>query len=684
MGRPSARAPIRDRLPRALKEFALLPVLVVLALLVLAALSIVGDQAHGPFVTGVRHVLGHFIGAKSASSTLAAIATGLVTVTSITFSVLLLAVQQTASSLSPVVFDQFVRRRSNQIYLGLFVGLALFSYVVMAAVQSKTPPIIGAFIATVLTVVALACLLFLVYSTIDQMRPDNVIRMLHDRAVFAHDRETQLVERTLRHPRSTSPVQAELHSPTYGFIEAVHLDRIASAVSEDREAEVELCVSVGQAVAVGELIGRVRHRDADAAAAVRSAMRDAVTISPSPDSDYDPRTALRSIRNITWSSGSTAKHNPAIADKGLHALRDLASRWLVEGDRTGPDPLPVVYPDGDVISVLDALYACVVAAAESHQYQQAIQVLNAYAFLWPRSHGCGPRQDRPRCRGDAIGPRRPAGLTGPACSTRSAHRGDGHRLAPLTPVNRSAGTAFAAPRARSPAAGCSPLRRFDAEQAQVEVEQLGGEPGPSPWVPGHQRGEGGHEPTARQGDRLRAAGGVGQAVVDEVRDPPGGPADRPGVDLFAQRRHLRVHEGLVVQHGEEAEMLRVGVQVGARGRPGHRDRVVAVEGAELLGLDEPVPDLGRDGGERLLLGGEVDVERRPGDAGITGDVGDRRTRVTAGLEDAPARHDERPVGGAGLAVELVAHRPCRSHGRSVALMLTLTSTSTTLLIPSRR
>lgn len=44
-------------------------------------------------------------------------ATGLVTVTSITFSLLLLAVQQTASSLSPVVFDQFVRRRSNQIYL---------------------------------------------------------------------------------------------------------------------------------------------------------------------------------------------------------------------------------------------------------------------------------------------------------------------------------------------------------------------------------------------------------------------------------------------------------------------------------------------------------------------------------------------------------------------------------------
>lgn len=390
--RPSASSPMRDRFPRALKEFALVPVLVILALLALAAVSILGDQAHGAFFQHLRTALGHFIGAKSASSTLGAIATGLVTVTSITFSVLLLAVQQTATSLSPVVFDQFVRRRSNQVYLGLFVGLALFSYVVMAAVQTKTPPIIGAFIATVLTVVALGCLLFLVYSTIDQMRPDNVIRGLHDRALLAHERETSLVRRTRRSPQSDLPVLAELHCAAYGYIEAVHLDAIARALEDagataDNGVEVELCVSVGQAVATGELVARVRHDDPDAAARIRSALRRAVPVSPSPDADYDPRTALRSIRNITWSSGSTSKHNPAIADKGLHALRDLASRWFAEGDRSGPDPLPVVYPDGDIESVVAALYSCVVVAAESHQYQQATHVLEAYAFLWPRARG---------------------------------------------------------------------------------------------------------------------------------------------------------------------------------------------------------------------------------------------------------------------------------------------------------
>lgn len=396
--RASARTPLRVRAPRAVKEFVAVPVLVVAGLVALGVVSIVGDQAHGAFFTGVRRALGHLIGAQSASGTLTAVATGLVTVTSITFSVLLLAVQQTASNLSPVVFDQFVRRRSNQVYLGLFVGLALYSYVVLAAVQSGTPPIIGAFLATVLTVVALGCLLFLVYSTIDQMRPDNVMRQLHDRAAAAHDRETSLMRCTRRRSVATLPVGAEYHSPTFGYVESVDVERLAACLdARDEGAEVELCISVGEPVSYGDLLARIRHRDPQRAEELCGKVRECVAVSPTPDLDYDPRTALRNIANIGWTSGSTSKHNPAIAAQALHAMRDLAARWLAEGERSGPDPLPVVYPDGDVEVILDALYSAVVVARESRQHQQAVRVLAAYAFLWPRADA----RARKRMRRDA-------------------------------------------------------------------------------------------------------------------------------------------------------------------------------------------------------------------------------------------------------------------------------------------
>jgi uncharacterized membrane protein len=382
----SARTPLGVRMPRALREFVAVPVLVVVVMLLLAAVSIVGDQAHGSAATAVRNALSHLIGKESASGTLSAVATGLVTVTSITFSVLLLAVQQTASTLSPVVFDQFVRRRTNQFYLGLFVGLALYAYVVLAAVQSKTPPVIGAFIATVLTVVALACLLFLVYSTIDQMRPDNVVRQLHDRAIAAHGREGVLVTTTRRTSRSTVPVAAEVHCPTYGFVETVDLKRLVAALGPDHGTEVELHVTVGAAVVAGDLLATIRHHDRDAAKRLGDEVIRAVPISRTPDIDVDASTAVRDLSNIGWTSGSSSKQNPAIAAQTLHALRDLAARWLAEGDRSGPEPHPVVYRDDDVDTVLEAVYSAMVVAQESHQHQQAARVLETYEMMVDVAH----------------------------------------------------------------------------------------------------------------------------------------------------------------------------------------------------------------------------------------------------------------------------------------------------------
>lgn len=398
-GRPSAGIPARVRAPRALREFVAVPLGVVGLLLLLAVASIYADQAHSPVLGGLRGAVGHLIGKQAASADLNAIATGLVTVTSITFSVLLLAVQQTASNLSPVVFDQFVRRRTNQLFLGLFVGLALYAYVVLAAVQQSTPPVIGAFIATVLTVAALGCLLFLVYSTVDQMRPRNVMRHLHDSAVRAHDRETHLVARTRRTVVSRLPVRARYDSDTFGYIESIDLSLLADRLAgghghraTDRadataQPEVELHVTLGAEVALGDPLASIRAQDPRTAEQIRDWVKEAVALSPAPDIDFDATTGIHDLSNIGWTSGSTSKQNPAVAALALHALRDLGTRWVDEGDRTGDDPLPVVYADDDVDTVLVALYSALVVAHESHQHEQAARVLDTYAAILRRTNG---------------------------------------------------------------------------------------------------------------------------------------------------------------------------------------------------------------------------------------------------------------------------------------------------------
>ncbi len=69
-----------------------------------------------------NHVFGD---PESTATLLVAIAIDVITTTSITFSLLLLAFPQSAGSLTHQGFNQFLQRRLNQIYFGFFVGMAV-------------------------------------------------------------------------------------------------------------------------------------------------------------------------------------------------------------------------------------------------------------------------------------------------------------------------------------------------------------------------------------------------------------------------------------------------------------------------------------------------------------------------------------------------------------------------------
>ncbi|WFE39834.1 DUF2254 family protein [Micromonospora sp. WMMD998] len=378
----------RQRLVRGLREFAAVPLLVVAGFLLLSVASIVADQTHTPGVDRFRALIGQVIGRDSATTALQAVATGLVTVTSITFSVLLLAVQQTAASLSPVVFDQFVRRRSNQALLGFFVGLTLYAYVVVTAVPDDTAPIIGAALATGLTVCALIGLLALVYTTIDQMRPVNVLRQIRERTLLARRRELPLLVRTRRAGTSPHPVVATYRSPVTGFVTRIDLDRLERALRQVPRAEIMLHVTLGGHLAFGDVVATVHDDDRDDAERVAHEVRSAVVVGATPDLDGDATTGIDQLANIAWTSGSTAKHNPETARQAIHALQDVAARWLADGTPSTDGPtLAVIYPDGDLDRVLDVFYSLLVVSHESQQHMTAVRVLDAYGSLLGQADG---------------------------------------------------------------------------------------------------------------------------------------------------------------------------------------------------------------------------------------------------------------------------------------------------------
>ncbi|NKX54184.1 DUF2254 domain-containing protein [Arthrobacter sp. E918] len=320
-----------------------------------------------------------------------AVATSLLTVTSITFSVLLLAVQQTASSLTAVVFDQFLRRRANQAYFGFFVGASAFTFIILGLAREEPAPVHGAALTLLLAITALVVLLLLIHSSIDQMRPESVVRSIHELALRARERELVLLGRT-RMKRTTPEGTPERRVCVLdsGYVVTVHVDKLADiAASAGNGVEVLVEGQLGKYLVFGDVVARLVGVDPD------DDSRDEEVLAAFGMDDFRDVTiesgyAIDQLENIAWETATSAAQSPQTAAVAVRALSDLLGRWLIAGERDRsdraeqPEELPVVYLDGAVEQGIRALATLVVGSAESRQAKTCAEIIRAFARIAPR------------------------------------------------------------------------------------------------------------------------------------------------------------------------------------------------------------------------------------------------------------------------------------------------------------
>lgn len=370
---------------RAFEEFLLLPTCIITGFLLLAVLSYALDQSQPAWLRPVRHLLeAHIFSEPQATAdVLATVAGALATIVSITITLLLIALQQSASSLTHQIYDQFLRRRHNQFYFGFFVGLALYALVTLATVGPLNP-VVGATLTMGLTVLALYLLIVLFYTTIDQMRPSAIIEAIHDHVLVARAQQQALLHRTRRGFRSDAPVRLEARAAHHGFVTAIDVDAIeAAATRAAGGTEVELRVSIGSFVAMGDVLATVRaHSDV---ASLGDVLERAIERSRDRDLRTDALNGIEEMETIAWTTISTAQSDPDPARIVICGLRDLLARWA-SAEAAGPagNPAPVVYHDNVMGRLMDAFESLAVSASESMQHQTYGEILRALALMLER------------------------------------------------------------------------------------------------------------------------------------------------------------------------------------------------------------------------------------------------------------------------------------------------------------
>lgn len=374
-------------LRRAFAEFLTLPSAVIAAFLLLAlatyALDAAGVQALAPLRAFLqRHV---FTDAQASAQLLGVIAAGLITITSITVSLLLVALQQAAAALTTAVFDQFLRRWLNQFYFGFFVGLTLYALLTLASVSENFNPVFGASTAFGLTAVALYLLIALLYTTINQMRPAEIIEEIHRLTLLARERQLHAIRRTRRCAESRAPCEVPVEATRHGYLTRIDVAAIGHA-AQRADVEVVLLPSLGAFVAAHQPIARVRADTCELARSLEDTVRAALVLEHQRDIALDAAHGLEQLEMIGWTSISTAKSNPSGGLLAIHSLRDLLARWTAAQDapRDAPAPLPVVYVDDTLARLMDTFETFAVVASESMQHQTLREVLHTIALLHAR------------------------------------------------------------------------------------------------------------------------------------------------------------------------------------------------------------------------------------------------------------------------------------------------------------
>ena len=266
-------------------------------------------------------------GPESARLILSTIAAAMLTFTGLVFTVTMLVLQLASSQFSPRVTRTFLRDRSNQLVLGIFVATFVYALLVLRDVRSdgEVPfvPSIAVWWAFILLLGSVAAFVFYVDHMAHAMRASTIIA-----SVAAETRAA--IERCYPDPLTPGvaalgplpEVSAVISAPDLpGVLQSVDLDELDRIATESGTV-LEVIVAIGEPVPGGAPLVRVRGIGPVDEAEVTGAL----AIGRERTMHQDPAFGFRQLVDIAARALSPGTNDPTTAAQVVDQLHDLLRR----------------------------------------------------------------------------------------------------------------------------------------------------------------------------------------------------------------------------------------------------------------------------------------------------------------------------------------------------------------------
>ena len=268
---------------------------------------------------------------------LAGIAGSIMTVVSIVFAILLMTLTLASTQFSPRILVSFVRDRTTQWTLGIFLGTFSYCLAALPAARSAPQPfapIVTVAGAMVLALVCVAWLLFFINHISQAISVTHIVDRIASETVemidsFMPHRRTAWTQR--HHPEASRNVpESPLTIGRSGYISFVDIGALM-AYAIERRVRIRLTRRVGQFVPEGFPLFMVSQGEGPKKADVES-LRAAVDVGPARTLQQDVEFGILQIVDIALRAISPAVNDPSTAINCIDQISRVVITW------TGRDP----------------------------------------------------------------------------------------------------------------------------------------------------------------------------------------------------------------------------------------------------------------------------------------------------------------------------------------------------------
>lgn len=294
----------------------------------------------------------HFIyqtSPESIRALLTTIAGSMITVTSIAFSITVVALSLASSQFGPRLIRNFMADKGTQSVLGVFVAIFTYCLLVLQATKSidnhHFVPGLAAYFALLMAFVGVGVLIYFIHHVAEAIQAENVVDKVYsqlqkDMERLFPDQETKPDTRPTQQIRFTdNAIQQALNSEQDGYVQAIDVKKLVK-LAKLHSLQIEVLTKAGDAVVKNTPLIRLRYEQIDKHPDEK-ALLACFLLGSKRTPIQDPEFAIRQMVEIAVRALSPGINDPYTAivctDKLCAILCNLTQRAMPPNEHTDED-----------------------------------------------------------------------------------------------------------------------------------------------------------------------------------------------------------------------------------------------------------------------------------------------------------------------------------------------------------